>query len=38
MDVHGHEYNILLGAKKLLENKAIRCIQFEFYEPSIENF
>ena len=37
MNVQGYEYNIFLGAKKLLENKAIGYIQFEFDEPIIEN-
>ena len=37
MNVQGYEYNIFLAAKKLLENKAIGYIQFEFDEPIIEN-
>lgn len=37
MDVQGYEYNILLGAKKLLESGAIKNIQFEFDEPNIQN-
>lgn len=37
MDVQGYEYNILLGAKNMLKNGSIECIQFEFDEPNIEN-
>lgn len=37
MDVQGYEYNILLGAKKMLDNENIKYIQFEFDEPNIEN-
>jgi len=37
MDVQGYEYNILLGAKQMLESGNIRYIQFEFDEPNIEN-
>ncbi len=37
MDVQGYEYNILLGAQRLLEEKRIKVIQFEVDEPNIEN-
>jgi len=37
MDVQGFEYQILQGAKGLLEKKAISYIQFEIDEPCIEN-
>lgn len=37
MDVQGYEYNILLGAIKLLKNNKIQFIQFEFDEPNVEN-
>lgn len=37
MDVQGYEYNILLGASKLLASGAIKNIQFEFDEPNIQN-
>jgi FkbM family methyltransferase len=37
MDVQGYEYNILIGAKKMLESGKIEYIQFEFDEPNIEN-
>lgn len=37
MDVQGYEYNILLGAKEMLESGSIKAIQFEFDEPNIEN-
>jgi FkbM family methyltransferase len=32
IDTEGHELSVLLGAKKLLERKAIGCIHFEFNE------
>ena len=37
MDVQGFEYNILKGATKMLEINAIKFIQFEIDQPSIEN-
>ena len=37
MDVQGYEYNILVGAKEMLKNGRIECIQFETDEPNIEN-
>ena len=37
MDVQGFEYNILKGAIKMLKNNAIKFIQFEIDQPSIEN-
>lgn len=37
MDVQGYEYNILLGAKEMLKNGKIECIQFETDEPNVEN-
>ena len=37
MDVQGFEYNILKGSKKMLEKNAIKFIQFEIDQPSIEN-
>jgi len=37
MDVQGYEYNILLGAKQMLAEEKIKCIQFEFDEPNIAN-
>ncbi len=37
MDVQGYEYNILHGAKEMLESGNIKYIQFEFDEPNIEN-
>lgn len=37
MDVQGYEYNILLGAKEMLERQKIKVIQFEFDEPNIAN-
>ena len=37
MDVQGFEYNILKGATKMLENNAIKFIQFEIDQPSIDN-
>lgn len=37
MDVQGFEYNILKGAKKMLKHNAIKFIQFEIDEPSIDN-
>ena len=37
MDVQGFEYNILKGAIKMLENNAIKFIQFEIDQPSFEN-
>lgn len=37
MDVQGFEFNILKGAKKMLRNNAIKFIQFEIDQPSIEN-
>lgn len=30
IDAEGNELNILKGARRLLANKSIRCIQFEF--------
>ena len=30
IDVEGHEYEVLNGAKELLKNGVIRCIQFEY--------
>ncbi len=30
IDAEGNDYNVLLGAKNLLKNSSIRCIQFEF--------
>ena len=37
MDVQGYEYNILLGALKMIEKESIKVIQFEIDEPSIDN-
>lgn len=37
MDVQGYEYNILIGAKRMLSEGRIKFIQFEFDEPNIEN-
>lgn len=37
MDVQGFEYQILQGAKGLLQNRAIHYIQFEIDAPCIEN-
>ena len=37
MDFQGFEFNILKGAKKMLRNNAIKFIQFEIDEPSIDN-
>lgn len=35
IDTEGFEYEALIGAKKLLENNQINCIQFEFNEVNI---
>ncbi len=35
IDTEGDEYNILLGAKKLLSRGAIGCLQFEFNEMNV---
>ncbi len=32
IDVEGHEYDVLLGAKEMIKNKRIEVIQFEFNE------
>lgn len=37
MDVQGYEFQILKGAKQLLQSKSINFIQFEIDEPCIEN-
>jgi FkbM family methyltransferase len=37
MDVQGYEYNILLGAARLLQKGMIKNIQFEFDEPNIQH-
>ena len=37
MDVQGYEYNILMGAKDMLNRGKIKNIQFEFDEPNIKN-
>ena len=35
IDTEGHEYNVLLGAKKMLEDDRISIIQFEFNEMNV---
>jgi hypothetical protein len=37
IDVEGHEYKVLQGASKMIKNKAIRFIQFEFGGCNIES-
>lgn len=37
IDVEGHEYKVLQGAKKMIQNKGIRFIQFEFGGCNIES-
>ncbi len=37
MDVQGYEYNVLIGAKEMIETHNIDIIQFEFDSPNIEN-
>lgn len=35
IDTEGHEYKVLAGAKRMLENKKIAVIQFEFNEMNV---
>jgi FkbM family methyltransferase len=35
IDTEGHEYSVLLGAKRMLEEKRIEVIQFEFNEMNV---
>lgn len=37
IDVEGHEFQVLLGAKKMIENRKINFIQFEFGECHIDS-
>ena len=37
MDVEGHELSVLQGAQKMLDKKAIACIQFEFGGNNIDS-
>ena len=37
MDVQGYEYNVLVGAQKMIAENNIDFIQFEFDSPNIEN-
>lgn len=37
IDTEGNELNVIKGAQKLINNKSIRCIQFEFNEMNTES-
>lgn len=36
VDVEGAEYQVLLGARRMLESKAVRCITFEFGQTTFD--